>query len=270
MGYKSFQNLVKIKEITRNSSALTNGFRDFTKDKIAKYPPLLLVIRLAAGMSQRKFSKTIEISRSALAHYELGIKKGIRAKKAEKIMENLKSVIKEADFSEKRIFENFNVMWHQAEFGQDPDKLRKLGRKAIKSRKPTCDEAKILELLEKNIKKYEREGILHFIGIPFAFDFLIPNSKKPILAIECKKIRSTSKRNFKIISYRIAYEIGYKFRLLREEFPKIKTVLIIESELEKLPERVAKIFEKETDVFLFNEAQEKIVNSLLKMHPKSG
>jgi transcriptional regulator with XRE-family HTH domain len=271
MGYKNFQNLLRIKEIIRDSNTLTNGFKDFNKDKLAKYPTLLLVIRLAAGMSQREFSRTTNISRSALAHYELGIKKRIRAKRAEKISESLNKMIGEADFSETKIIENFEKMWHQAEFGQDPDKLREHGRKAIKSRKPTYDEEKIAEILEKEIRtKYEREGVLRFMKIPFAFDFLIPNSKKPLLAIECKTIQSTSKRSFRIISYRIAYEIGYKFRLLKEKFPNIKTILILESELEKLPERVVKIFEKETDVFLFNETHEKIINSLLKMHPKSG
>jgi transcriptional regulator with XRE-family HTH domain len=199
MGYKNFQNLLNIKEIIRKSDALSDGFRNLNKDKIAEYPALLLIIRLAAGMSQREFSDTIGIPRSSLAHYELGIKKKIQARTAEKITKNLNRIIKQLDFSEKNITENFENMWHKARFGQDPNKLRAYGRKAIKSRKPTYDENKIAEILGKKIKtKYEREGVLHFMEIPFAFDFLVPNSKKPILAIECKKIHTTIKEISKL------------------------------------------------------------------------
>jgi len=256
--------MTKTKEITTN-------FSKFSKDIISKHPQILLIVRLAAGMPQREFSRKIRITRSALVNYELGISKTMKRETAKRVTQRIEKIKNLLDFSEKNIIKNFNNLWYQAEHGQPPDKLRNYGRSALKTKKLNKNEKNIFEILEKMKIVNEREGILKFMGIPFFFDFVLPNTKKPRFIIECKKVESKSKRNFKIISYKIAYEIGYKFRLLKEKYPEIKTILILESEIEKIPERVVKIFENEIDYFFHNMNKKDIIKFFSKInHPRPG
>lgn len=88
-----------------------------------------------------------------------------------------------ADFSFSNIIKNFNDFWTKAQFGQNPEDVRAIRRKALKLRKPTW--------------------------------FLIPNSDNPLSVIECKSVLTKNYNGFKTICYNIAYEVGYRSRLLR-------------------------------------------------------
>ena len=270
MGYKKIQNEKEIREIFQKSSELTKHFSCINKEIISQYPKILLIIRLAAGMSQREFSRNMGITRSALAHVELGISKTMKKNNAELLAIKINKM-KNPKFTEKNIFDNYENLWHQAQYGQSPDKLRNYGRSAFKTRKPNESEKYIAKILQKTKISYQREAMLHINGIPFFFDFIIPKSQDPKYIIECKKIASTKNHNFRVISYRISYEVGYKFHLLKEKYPNIKTVLILESDIDKIPERVIKIFDKEIDHFFYNCKKSEISNFFSKLnHPRSG
>ena len=109
---------------------------------------------------------------------------------------------------------------------------------------------------------YEKESILTLDGMDFVFEFLIPNSRSPKVIIECKRAETKSKRNLKIIGYRIAYEIGYKSYLIHKNFPKIKIIVVVDHNQENLPERARKILTNETDLFLVNPKENEISSAL--------
>lgn len=267
MGYGKIRTEYDILKLFDKTKKQTNNFKDISKDLISSQPNILLILRLAFGMPQNRFSEIIGIKRSALAHYELGNRKNIQEETADRISKKIKTIRNSLDFSRSKIRENYKIFWYQAEHGQSPEKLRNFGRSAFKTRSPNKDEKKVSDILDKNNVKYIREGVLNFFNTSFFFDFVLPDVKNPKLVIECKRISTTKNRNFRIISYKIAYEIGYKFRLLKEKYPNIVTVFLLESEIQKIPERVLKIIKNETDYFFINPKRKDFKNLLRNESP---
>lgn len=239
-----------------------NNFCDF-EEAFRNNPKTLLLLRLASGMPQKQFCASSGITRSALTHYELGISKSMKSDNLTKALVWLKKMQNSLDFSEDTIIRNYRNLWRLAREGQQAEALRRYGRSAFKTRKPNKSEETILNLLVKNDFRFQREGFIEFDGLPFFFDFILPDAKNPKSIIESKKVSGTKNRNFRIIMYRIAYEIGYKSRLLKEKYPGIKIAVILESENNGLPERVIRILKKEVDYFLHN-APETEMNHLFK------
>lgn len=262
---KTFYTEKKVLSIYDRTRKLTKGFQNFSPEVLAKYPKCLFIIRLSLGMTQREMAKFLNLDRSTLTHHELGISKRINDKTLEKIKTPLNELIGKADFSKENVIRNFNNFWERAIRGQDSEKLRKWGRAALKSRLPNPYERKIMGILENKKIDFEREGTLTLAGMNYSFDFVIPNTSKPTLIIECKKISSTNKRSFRIICYGIAYEIGYKSRLLKSTYPETRLILVFDSSMKKLPERVEKILQDEIDYFMFNSGEKFISKTLNKI-----
>jgi len=268
MGYKAFRTQADIREAFSSASKETNGFANITESVLEKNTQTLLLVRLAAGLSQREFSKAMGLTRSSLAHYELGLQRTMKKESAMKLSAKIAKM--NLHFSENVIMENYKLLWHKAAYGQPAEMLRSYGRLAFKTRKPNAFESEIESRIKESGLAYKREGLLNLGGMPFFFDFVLPDTSKPQHIIECKYVKSQSKRSLRIIYYKMAYEIGYKLRLAREQYSGIKTTLILKSDIDCVPERARKILEKETDNFLFNPSESKLKIMFSEIFPKSG
>ena len=265
MGRKSFRDETKIVELHKKYKKLTDGYSKFSADILLGNPQLLLIIRLACGLPQREFSKILKFDRSALVHSELGISKTMKTGNAERIYKILLSLIDKANFSEEFVLESYRKFLQQASSGQPAEKLRQYGRMAFKHKKQTIQECQISNILESLRIPFEKEGILTLDGMEFFFEFLIPNSQHPKVVIECKNAQTKNKRSLKIVGYRISYEIGYKSYMIHKNYPKTKIVVIIQHNHERLPERVLKILEKETDELLINSGNKEISSKIKEL-----
>lgn len=271
MGYKRFQTESKIREIFDAARKATKNFTVIDDDVISKYPKTLLIIRLSAGIPQKKFSKMLGINRSTLVHLELGISKTMRVETAKRISDKLREIVQKTEITMESTLTNYKDLWFMAEHGQTVENLRNYGRSAFKTRKPNSEEKEVSGILDKLGITYKREGELKFFEVPFFFDFILPNPKSPRFIIECKKISSKKNRNFRVTVYKTAYEIGYKFRLLKERHPEVKTIFLMWAEEKRIPERVSKILNNEVDYFFHNPTSHDIVNIIQKIsHPRLG
>jgi len=262
MGWKTFRSEEQINRLFEEYKEITGNYKLFSEGLFVEHPQLLLIVRLACGMAQREFAKTIGCDRSALVHSELLISKSMKKSNAKNLYPKLQKLIAHADFSEENIINNYRNFLHSASRGQSPEQLRKFARLGMKNRKFTAQELKISKILENFKIKYEKEGILVLDGMEFYFEFLIPDAKNPKIIIECKRAEAKDKRNLRIIGYRIAYETGYKAQLIRRNFPNIKIVVIVEHNQETLPERVKKILKNETDLLLINPKENELYSEL--------
>ncbi len=269
MGRKSIRNEKEIVSLYRRYRKLTKNYKDISKKLLIENPQILMIIRLACGLSQREFSRKIGYDRSALVHSEIGISRKMKTSNAEKIYHILSNDIEAIKFTENIIIKNYRRFIRQAFEGQPSEKLRKIGRGAMKFKKPTDQEKIIGKTLENLGISFEKEGILTLDEMDFVFEFLIPNSKNPEIVIECKNIKTEEKRNLKIIGYRIAYEIGYKSYLIKKKFPETKIILVINHKHEKMPNRVIKILENETNYLIINYKKNELI-SLFKKCLDSG
>ena len=258
MGY--FRTNSDIKMLYEKAHKLTNDFTSIEPKILHKYPEILTVIRLGLGLPQRSFATYLGITRSSLAHYELG-NKHMKYKREIAVCNKVNKILENIKISKETIFKNYQHLWDLAKKGQNPNIVRELGRKAISYFKSTEQENRISNILERSKLEFQRNAILNFDGIGFSFDFVIPNSNKPKVIIECKLVNTKSKKNFRIRSYMISYEIAYKFGLIKKRNPNIKRILILDITY-KLPDRTFLILKKESEHFLINVSEREILRCI--------
>lgn len=261
MGYQNFRKLPDIKTLYEKTALATNNFSKMKPETLETNPEMLTIIRLGMGLSQRKFARILGITRASLAHYELG-NKNMKAQRKMCVADKLNGMLQETEFSKATVASNFMHLWDLAQKGQDAKTMREHGRVGTTRMKPTVQESEIVALLENAKIIFRKASLMDFEGMKFSFDFIIPNSERPEIVIECKTIHSKSKRNMRIISYKIGYEIAYKFRLVQSRSSNIKRIFILNTNYENLPERVILILKKETDAFLINPNKKEILKQI--------
>lgn len=257
MGKREFRSEEEVTNILEHGRALTENFTRLDEQTYRAFPKLLFLIRLGCGMPQRKFAKTLGIDRSTLEHCELGISRKLEPRTIKKTFFKVKELFEKADFSQKKVLSSYFASINQAQHGQSAEKLREYRSKATKGRMATETEKIVERALRELDIEYEFEGTIKLDGLPYSFEFVVPNSNAPSAVIECKAATSVNSMNFRVLSYKIAYEIGYKGQLLKKEYPATKFVFVFFSELTKLSDRPKQIMESES-IFLHNPAPKEI------------
>jgi len=214
----------QIKTMYKNISKRTENFRNISPKILMESPRTILILRLSLGMSQNKFEEFLGSKNKNIAKYETGKIKKMQQMTAEKITSRIVEEIKKTTL--KNVLANYRKSKVESEgwFRINKDNLEglKARRKgAIESlKKRTTPQEQILsqELSKLQIKNISNYALAENIIV----DNFIPEKN---LVIECKEIKSISKRENREQIQKLAYQ-GYKTKF---RFPDKKLWALVKT-----------------------------------------
>lgn len=227
----------QIREMYEDISKGTENFRNISPQILMKNPKNILIFRLALGMSQNEFEEFLGSRNKNITKYESGKIKKMQEKTAEKITTSVLEKIKKVTF--KKILTNFKNSKRESEGWFRANKntvqgLRARRKGAIESLKTRMTPQE--QILSQELNKLEIRNISNYaLAEDIIVDNFIPERN---LIIECKEIKSISRRENREQIQRLAYQ-GYKikFRLPDKKIwalikPKIKLTEVEKQELQ--------------------------------------
>ena len=206
-------------------------------DRLRRNPKLVLPIRLSFNLSQKDFIKKVKVSQVTLIKYEKGRSKQMSRNNAE-IVSNL-FPFQDLSLDYKRIKDNYNkfnemksgklmtterarelqLIWQEKTTKQQKSSWGSEGaRLTNKKARHTKQERLIIDLLKENKVNYKTHLDIATKNLILNADFVVYRDNKPFLVIE------VTERESNLYEYSLSY--CYKARLLREEYPEIKTIFI--------------------------------------------
>ena len=244
----------ELKRLYREVKEKTKNFKEIRPEILVRKPQSILIFRLALGMSQNRLEEFLGTINKNITKYETGKIKTMQWRTAEKITKKLREVVRPVLLS--KVLKQFHksIQESQGWFRVHKDSitaLRARRKGAIKSlKKRRTPQEKLLE--QELIKR----GIKALVNYPLSdtliVDFYLP--EKDII-IECKEIKSRSKRENKEQLHKIAYQ-GLRIRF---KFPNKKIWALVKLGI-KLSESELVEFKEPFDKFFFK--MEDLLNAL--------
>jgi len=212
----------EIKTMYEDVSKRTENFRNISPEILIKNPKNILILRLALSMSQNEFEEFLGSKNKNITKYETGKIKKMQQGTAEKIITIITEKIRKITL--KKILENLKKSKKESEgwFRANADNLqglkarRKGAIESLKTRITPQEQILSQELTKLQIKNISNYALAENIIV----DNFIPEKN---LIIECKEIKSTSKRENREQIQRLAYQ-GYKVKF---RFPDKKLWALI-------------------------------------------
>lgn len=176
-----------LKDLFEKARMFSDNFTNLS-EMLIEFPRGLLIIRIASGFGQPKFSKVVGIEEGNLWLVENG-KVGLGKLNTSRIEDFLKSFNLNFSWANiKNSFERLDSLSIGARFDKlSFEELRKISIKGLKSKKPDESEKIIMEALnELNIPFEFQAPLLAFENTKKLqiIDFAIPNGDKPKVLIE--------------------------------------------------------------------------------------
>ena len=212
-----------------NALKETDNFQHIEKINFIDQPKKLKVVRLLLNLSQRDFANFLKINQSRVSLFELGKIKPTNKEAKEYLKILLKANIQPIDIEQFKSLEK--KIKERGKFnGEYAKKMaqKSIGKASIISaqrKKPTQQENEIMDFLSKKGIKFERNPLIDLGVLKFVCDFAIPNAKKPEFLIEAKRLQTVYRKK------QIICELGYKSIKIKQKFPQIKTIVIIDANL---------------------------------------
>ncbi len=197
-------------DLYRQTVEETNEFKNIEPEIVQKDPKKLLILRLALGMSQNKFEKHVGNKSKNISKYETGKIKNLQYKTAQRICDRLKASLKSASFEnvldEFRRSQKDSMGWF---------KTHSESQKVVEGRQRGAAESLKLRATPQETQlssELTKLNIQHILNFPLSrntiVDLFLPSEK---IVIECKEIKSNSRREIKEQIRNLAYQ-GYKIR----------------------------------------------------------
>lgn len=201
----------------------TENFKKFDPNFLVRIPQSVMVFRVVLGINHRKFARILNINSRGLRKYEkLEMKiKPATSKRLMKIIRNLYS--EKSDVSLENVLENFRVFKNF--YGTRNLKSCMNQGLTVLAMKRSPIELKIENIFKRSGIPFENNVIIEGNKKRYNVDFVIPNSKKPKIVIECfEAVKKTTNRIWK---YRVCL-VDHRFRSIKLKYPKIKSMMIID------------------------------------------
>ncbi|OGI14830.1 hypothetical protein A3K63_03920 [Candidatus Micrarchaeota archaeon RBG_16_49_10] len=205
----------------------TSDFANIEPEVIQQDPKKLLIIRLALGMSQNEFERIVSKGNKNISKYETGKIKRMNYETAKRMLDGLNSKIPQFDLD--RILSNFQISKDES---NGWFKVHTKTEKALKARRKG-----VIRSLRSRLTRQESRVAKDLKRVKLDFESNFPVTESTIvdfyietkdLVIECKEVKSKSRREFKEQVQKLAYQ-GYKTKFKK---PKMKLWALIESKHE--------------------------------------
>ena len=236
-------NIRNLGTLFKKSKKLSDNFTDLPS-MLIKFPPSLMILRLAAGEGKIKFSETCQIFKLQINEIESG-KRTLGQKRVERILKNLAT--KELKFNWPYIrstFRDFNEIPKKGMFSKEM--ANRLGI-TLGNKRDTCLlglksipmnelECKVFNILKDNSIPFERQALLQeSTKTPkmIVIDFAIPNGIEPKIVIEATRAKfAYSKKSY--MSTRFTLEkifLGYRVKRLNSN---LKSIIVINNDVDEV------------------------------------
>lgn len=227
---------------------------------LTERPERLLIFRLLIGVDQRTLAKLLDKSQGTIWAIESGIRNTIDIAAAIKIINILKKT-KQIP-SKEILLKRFSEIAHRGRF--HGEYAKRMGHKAstkraIKSailRKPTEQENAFIKILTEHKIQFQFHGVIS-ASRKFVVDFVFPSERNPKVVLEMKDLKSNYRKRL------MAVELAYRAIKIRDKYPQIKLIAVIDGSLQK---DAFKIIKSEYDKVLLNSPFKnilKVINSFM-------
>jgi transcriptional regulator with XRE-family HTH domain len=256
--FESYFNMIKDK---------TDNFTLFEPDILVKIPQSLVIFRIVLGMNHRKFAGKLGIDSRTIRKYEYG-EMGIKSFTAIRFAKNIENLFKQADYVNVKfesVLENFRTLTNF--YGnRNLEAMIRRGLEFAKNHPMSDIEMRISNILKSGGLNFDAHGIVEGAKRKLNVDFVIPPDK-PEIVIETTSFTIGSR---KLSQHRTNIcHIDHRFQMLKKKNPKFITIMVLEFTGRPIfLENARKLIESEllnTDHLLINNEIEKLPDLVEKI-----